>query len=180
MSKLRASVMVTLDGYFDGTGEGLERISWFRVDQEWLEHSVELLAEAGTLLFGRRTFEGMAAYWPSQRDPVARYMNELPKVGFSRTLRATDWHNARYESDVVKTVAELKQQPGKDLLVMGSADLLAALTEARLVDEYLVAVNPVAIGGGTPLFRRGSQLELRLVGQRTFGSGVVQLKYARA
>lgn len=178
MSRLVVSVMTSLDGYFDGEGEGYERIRWFRADQEWFDYSVELLSEASALLFGRVTFEGMAEYWPSQTDPVARYMNALPKVGFSRTPRKTSWQNARYESDVAKTVAELKQQLPKDLLVLGSADLAATLTEAKLVDEYLVAVNPVVLGGGTPLFPRGRELSLKLLGQRTFRSGIVQLKYA--
>ncbi len=168
MRKLRVSVMVTLDGFADGTGEGLERIEWFRADQEWFDYSVELLEQTGVLLFGRRTFDGMQGYWPSQTDAVAKYMNGLPKIGFSRTPQPTSWIGARVAPDAVAEVTRLKAEPGKDLLILGSAHLAASLSCARLIDEYLIAVNPIAIGAGTPLFPRGRRLELELLGSRLF------------
>jgi len=180
MRKLRYAVMSTLDGFFDGTGTGLQRIDWFRADQEWLDYSVEQLKETGVLLFGRRTFEGMASYWPNQTDAVAQYMNGLPKVGFSRTERDTDWQNARFAQDARAEVERLKREPGQDLLIYGSADLAASLTAVRLIDEYLVAVNPVAIGAGTPLFPPGVRTNFERVGTREFASGIVQVKYRLA
>lgn len=180
MRELRYAVMSTLDGFFDGTGTGLERIDWFRADQEWLDYSVEQLKETGVLLFGRRTFEGMASYWPNQTDAVAKYMNGLPKVGFSRSPRDTTWQNARFAADAEAEVERLKREPGKDLLIYGSADLAAKLTAARLIDEYLIAVNPVAIGAGTPLFQPGVRTNFTRISTREFASGIVQVTYRLA
>jgi dihydrofolate reductase len=175
------SAMTSLDGVFDGPGEGAERIDWMRADDEWQEYSVESLDAATTLLFGRRTFEGMAEYWPGQTDPVGIRMNALEKIGFSRSAGTTTWENARMSSDPVDEVARLKEGDGGDILILGSADLAATLTEHGLIDEYRVAVNPVVLGAGSPLFRPGHpRLDLRTTGTRIFSSGIVEIRCAPA
>lgn len=178
MSRIVWTVMVSLDGIFDGPGEGGERIDWMRVDQEWLDYSVELLDSASTLVFGWQTFEGMSSYWPHQNDPVAQRMNDLPKVGFSRSPRTTTWRNARVSSDAVTDIATLKG--GDDdgvVLVMGSANLAATLTAHELIDEFRIAINPVVLGAGVPVFAPGApRLQLDVAATRNFASGIIELR----
>jgi dihydrofolate reductase len=178
MSRVVLLAMLSLDGIFDGPGEGGERIDWMRADQEWLDYSVELLDSASTLLFGWRTFEGMSQYWPHQTDPVAQRMNALPKIAFSRSPRTTVWSGASVSADPVAMVKELRSV-GDDrcLLVMGSGTLADTLTARGLIDEYRLAFNPVVLGAGTPLFPPGRvRLNLDLAGTRVFTSGIVELR----
>src|SRR5215212_5303811 len=140
MRKVILLVMVTLDGYFDGPGEGLEKIDWHHADEDWEEYSVETLSGADTLLFGRKTYEGFAAFWPSQEGEVARLLNEIEKVVFSTTLTEATWQHTRLVGEQVpEVVAGIKAQPGKPIIVFGSADLAATLTQHGLIDEYRIA-----------------------------------------
>jgi dihydrofolate reductase len=182
MRKVILLVMMTLDGFFDAPGEGLEKIDWHHADEQWEDYSVELLSEADTLLFGRKTYEGFAAFWPSQEGEVARLLNEIEKVVFSTTLTEVNWQGTRLVREgVPEAVAELKAQPGKPILVFGSADFAAMLMQQNLIDEYRIAVNPVVLGDGTPLFKpHTGRRELCLVGTRIFSSGIVELRYTSA
>ncbi len=180
MRKVILLVMMSLDGFFDAPGEGLEKIDWHHADEEWEDYSVEILSGADTLLFGRRTYEGFAAFWPSQEGEVARLLNAIDKVVFSTTLTKATWQGTRLVREhVPEAIAELKAQPGKPILVFGSADFTATLTQHGLIDEYRIAVNPVVLGEGTPLFKEhGVRRNLRLLGTRVFRSGIVELRYA--
>ncbi len=182
MRKVILLAMVTLDGYFDGPGEGLEKIDWHHADEEWENYSVELLSATGTLLFGRKTYEGFAQFWPSQEGEVARLLNAIPKVVFSTTLTEAAWQGSRVVSEnVPEAVANLKAEPGKPIVIFGSADFAATLTRHGLIDEYRVAVNPVVLGAGVPLFKPDDgRRELRLVDTRIFKSGIVELRYGPA
>lgn len=179
MRNVILSVMVSLDGFFEGPGEGLEKIDWQRADDEWEQYAVELLSEADTLLFGRKTYEGFAQFWPHQEGEVARLLNDVSKVVFSTTLAEAAWHGSRLVRDhVPEEVAKLKAQPGKQIVILGSADFAATLTQHGLIDEYRIAVNPVVLGAGTLLFKQHTErLDLRLLGTRTFASGIVELRY---
>ncbi len=181
MRKLFAFNMVTLDGFFEGPNHD---ISWHHVDDEFNAFAIEQTSTVGAILFGRVTYELMASYWPTAAaqsdDPVvAHLMNSLPKVVFSRTLHKAEWNNTRLIKDnVAGQVVKMKQEPGNDLAVFGSANLLSSLMRMNLVDEHRVMVNPVLIGGGTPLFRNIDQkVNLKLVKTRTFKSGNVLLYY---
>jgi dihydrofolate reductase len=181
MRKLFAFNMVTLDGFFEGPNQD---ISWHNVDDEFNEFAVEQTGTLGAILFGRVTYEGMASYWPTpaaqSNDPViASLMNTLPKVVFSRTLQKAGWNNTRLIKDnVADQILRMKQEPGNDLAVFGSANLLSSLMQMNLVDEHRVMVNPVLIGRGTPLFRNIDQkVNLKLLKTRTFKSGNVLLYY---
>lgn len=180
MRKVILSVMVSLDGFFDAPGEGLEKIDWHRADDEWEKYAIELLSGADTLLFGRKTYEGFAQFWPSQDGEVARLLNTISKVVFSTTLTEATWSESQLVKDhVPEQVAKLQARPGKDILILGSANFAATLTQHGLIDEYRVAVNPVVLGAGTPLFAAGAdRLNLRLLDTRTFKSGIVELRYA--
>lgn len=181
MARVIWLVMSSLDGRSAAPGEGLETIAWFRVDEEWLDYSVELLDSVGTILFGRTTFDGMESYWPAADGPVAERMNGLAKIAFSRSPRDTGWAGARMSADPVAEVAALRRGDGRDAVVMGSASLAGTLVAHGLVDELRVAINPVLLGVGTPLLAPGGgPVDLDLAGTRTFGSGIVELRYVPA
>lgn len=180
MRKIIVSNNVTLDGFFEGPNH---EIDWFMFDKEAFDDSVALLNSVDTILFGRTTYQMMAAYWPvAAPDAVAERMNRLPKIVFSNTLQAVQWNNTRLiKGDVAEQVARLKQQPGGDMVVLGSAKLASSLLQTRLVDEYRVHVIPVLIGNGRPLFPDiAERLQLRLLGTKALGSGVVIQSYAKA
>jgi dihydrofolate reductase len=169
---------MSLDGYFEGPPNG--ELDWMMWGEEGREHSLAQLRSADALLFGRRTYEGMAEFWSLAKGEVADLMNELPKVVFSRTLRSADWNNSRVVAgDAATEVARLRNIPGKDLYLFGSANLAATLTRARLIDEYRVGVTPVLLGAGNPLFRASPErLSLALLGSRALKNGTLILRYA--
>jgi dihydrofolate reductase len=178
MRKVVLSAMVSLDGYFKGPGEGWEALSWHRADEEWEEYSIETVGAADTLLFGRETYVGFQDYWPSQPGELARMLNEIEKVVFSTTLDRVDWNRARtVRGGAAEEIARLRQQPGRDILVFGSADFAATLIAEGLLDEYRLAYNPVVLGGGVPLFKPGGRLDLALAATRTFASGIVLMTF---
>jgi dihydrofolate reductase len=179
MTKLIMWNLLTLDGFFEGPkswdldfhqsvwGDELERLS------------LEQLGSADGLLFGRITYEGMAAYWQTAKGEIADLMNRLPKVVVSRTLERADWPNTRLIKDnVIAEIQKLKQQGNGNTLVFGSANLSATLMEQALFDEYRLAITPVLLGRGKPLFRPSSdRLNLKLLDSRTLSNGCVILRY---
>jgi len=178
--KLVVFNMVTLDGFFEGPNQD---ISWHHVDEEFNEFAIEQLQTVGAILFGRVTYAGMASYWPTDialsDDPVvAGLMNGAPKIVFSKTLTRADWsHTTLINGDLAQEIARLKQEPGKDLFVFGSGNLVANMSRLGLVDEYRLIVNPVVLGHGTPMFQPGERLNLKLLKTRVFKSGNVLLFY---
>lgn len=181
MRKIILFNMVTLDGFFEGPNHD---ISWHNVDAEFNEFAIDQLKSADGLLFGRVTYQLMASYWPTptaiENDSVvAGLMNRLPKIVFSKTLAKADWNNTKLaKGNVAEEIAKLKQQPGKDLLLFGSADLASTLTQLGLIDEYRLMVNPVVLGSGTPMFKAvKDKLRLKLINTKTFRSGNVLLYY---
>ena len=169
--------MVSLDGYFEGPEQG--QIDWFRFDAELENFIISTQSMAGTLLFGRKTYEMMSAYWPNAEGNIAVFMNQVEKIVFSRTLQKVDWYNTRLVwENVPDVVNQLKQQPGGDIFVFGSADLTATLMHHGLVDEYQFGINPVSLGAGVPLMKHGvPKQDLKLVLSKTFPSGLVVLHY---
>jgi dihydrofolate reductase len=134
---------------------------------------------------GRRTYEQMAAYWPNLTatdDPFAEFLNTSPKLVVSTTLQSVDWQNATLiTNDVIGEVARRRQQPGKDILIPGSATLVRYLLREGLVDELRLLLFPIVLGGGQRLFDGWTtRLPLRLVESRTLDSGVLSLTYQPA
>lgn len=175
--------LVTLDGYFEGSQKW--DLAWHNVDQEFDKFSVDQLSDAGGLIFGRVTYEGMASFWQSavalEIDPVAaRLMNALPKYVFSKTLKSVAWENTNLVSgDAVDELQRLKAEPGKDLFVFGSADLSFTFIKNHLIDEYRLMVNPIILGMGVPLFKtNGEPNKLKLIQTRSFENGNVLLYYS--
>ncbi|AZN98332.1 dihydrofolate reductase [Mesorhizobium sp. M9A.F.Ca.ET.002.03.1.2] len=177
MRKLIIWNMVTVDGFFEGPDRD---ISWFVFEEELENYIRETQEKADTLIFGRLTYELMAAYWPSEQGWIADFMNKIEKVVFSRTLKSADWNNTKlFNANVAKEVSKLKTRDGGDIFVFGSADLTATLMEHGLIDEYHLGINPVILGRGTPLFKGGpNRIPLKHLETRALKSGVVILHYA--
>jgi dihydrofolate reductase len=185
MRKIVVSMSVSLDGFMEAPGRDL---SWHLVDDEVHSHFNEWLAAMGGFLEGRVTYELMAEVWPTaEQDPtLTRPMKEfapiwrdMPKIIYSRTLERADWNTTIVRDVVPDEVRALKAQAGGDL-VLGGADLAASFRAHDRIDEYRLYLQPVLLGAGTPLFRGSdARTDFRLVENRTFGNGVVLLRYAR-
>lgn len=185
MRKVILFVQVSLDGFFEGPKKELD---WNMVDDELHTHVNEVLKVMGGFLSGRVTYELMAGYWPTaDADPgspahvkeFARIWRDMPKVVYSRTLTSAGW-NTTIARDVVRgEVEELKLRARGDLVV-GGGDLAAAFMDQDLIDEYRIYVHPIQIGDGKRLFPASKEkVLLRLAETRTFGNGVVLLRYER-
>jgi dihydrofolate reductase len=181
MRQLFSFNMVTLDGFFEGPDHD---INWHNVDAEFNEFAIEQTSAVDALLFGRVTYQMMASYWPTPsaiaNDPiVAGQMNRVPKIVFSRTLEKAEWNNTRLISDhVAEEISKLKQQPGQNLALFGSANLMSTLMQLDLIDEHRIIVNPVILGSGNPLFKNTKdKLNLKLIRTRIFRNGNVLLCY---
>lgn len=180
MRRLVVWNMMTLDGCFEGTAPWALDFHMRVWGDELEAHSLAQGAEIGTLLFGRRTYEGMAEHWREAEGPVAEMMNGLEKAVATRTLDRADWVNTRLlKGDAVEHVAALKAEAGKkDVFIFGSAHLTAALLRAGAVDEVRLFLVPVALGKGTPLFKAdGVRKDFDLAEARAFASGGVLLRY---
>ncbi|MFC9328023.1 dihydrofolate reductase family protein [Kitasatospora sp. NPDC057015] len=186
MRKIILFMSVSLDGFVEGPDR---EIDWHRVDDDLHTHFNEELRTMGGFLDGRVTYELMAEFWPtadadpSISGPMAEFAGiwrDMPKYVFSRTLKRADWNTTIVREVDAEEIAALKSRPGGDL-ALGGADLTAEFMRQDLVDEYRIYVHPVLIGRGRPLFRDADRLvDLRLAGTRTFGNGVVLLRYLRA
>jgi dihydrofolate reductase len=171
--------MVTLDGFFEGAKSW--EIDWhdYAWGDELEQFSIEQSKSADMLLFGRVTYEGMAGYWSSAQGEIADFMNNVPKVVFSRTLEKAEWNNTRLvKAQAEEEVTKLKQQPGKDLFIFGSANLCSTLMQKNLIDEYRLGIAPVVLGGGNPLFKPNPErMKMKLLEVRPFKTGCVILRY---
>lgn len=150
------------------------------VDDEFFDYAKEMLRAADTLLFGRATYEHMAAYWPpAPPDEIADKMNGLPKLVASRTLQQVIWNNSKLiKGNVADEIAELKRMPGKDVVLLGSSILASSLLQEGLIDEYRVILVPLLLGCGSPLFKDiAKKIEFKLEKTRLLKSGVVVRYY---
>lgn len=189
MRRLIASEFVTLDGVMEAPGHDFHRdgrnawaLQYTTEDQQ--RFKIEELFACEAILLGRVTYQIFAAFWPTApRDGgFADRMNSIPKYVVSRTLKETTWNNSHIISrDPVGEIGRLKDQPGGDILLHGSADLFNFLVPTGLIDEYRLMVFPVVLGSGKRLFRDETDTHhLRLVDSRAFNSGVAVLTYQAA
>ena len=184
MRRLIVFNSVTVDGYFTGAGGDM---SWaHNEDPEWNAFVEENASGGGVLVFGRVTYEMMASFWPTpfalQSYPlVAKQMNDAEKVVFSRTLDSVSWSNTTLvKGDLTTEVRKLKEAAGDDLVILGSGSIVAQLTDASLIDEYQIVVDPVVLGAGRTMFEGiKNKLKLKRVKTRTFNNGNVLLCYER-
>lgn len=183
MRKIILMMSLSVDGIFERPGRDL---SWHRVDEELHQHFNDELAAMGAFLTGRITHELMADFWPTaDQDPdapavmaeFAAIWRDKPKYVFSRTITWAGWNTTVIPAVVPEQIAELKAQPGGDL-VLGGPDLAQTFLRLGLVDEYRLYIHPVVVGEGRRLFQSPDvAADLTLAGTRAFGNGVVLLQY---
>jgi dihydrofolate reductase len=149
--------------------------------QELEKLSIEQLNSADYLIFGRVTYEGMAAYWAKAEGEIAELMNKIPKLVFSRTLKAVDWSNSTLiKENASAEISKLKTQGNGDMYVFGSANLSETFIDNDLFDEYRIGIAPVILGTGRPLFRQGiSSKNLSLSSAQQLSNGGVVLKFRK-
>lgn len=179
MRKIIVSNLVSLDGFFEGVNKELD---WHTVDESFFEYARQLLNEVDTILFGRITYQMMAAFWPNALDEdavITHKMNHLPKIVFSKTLKKVDWNNATLaKNNLPKEVKDLKEQGGKDIVIFGSGTLVTQLTQLGLIDEYRIIINPLLLGKGSPMFKGiDDKINLKLLKTKILDTGVVILYY---
>ena len=196
MRKLIVSNMMSVDGYYEGPGKNVMALFDYRwdypTDESFDAYNAERLRAADTLLLGRTSYDGFKGFWPSVADDpnatalqreISRLNNAIDKVVISDSMTSEEtnpWHNTRIigRAEAHEQLAELKSQPGKEILVFGSRTLWNDLLTNDLVDELHLMIGPVVLGGGTPLFDEQPAVSLRLIETRTWeGSGNVLLQY---
>jgi dihydrofolate reductase len=184
MRKVHVFDNVSLDGFFTDEKKDM---SWaHKWDEEWTAFAGGNAGGDGELLFGRVTYEMMAAFWPTPKaeatlPQVAAGMNRMRKTVFSRTLEKVGWQNTTLvKGDLEAEVKKMKQQPGPDLVIMGSGTIVSQLTQAGLIDEYQIVVNPIVLGKGRTLFETvDGKVNLKLTKTRAFKNGNVVMWYER-
>ena len=158
MRKVIASTFVTLDGFVVGPNEDM---SWVmdNFNEEMGKYAGDLMNSMDTILLGRVTYQIMTNFWPAAGDdvPGADRMNNVPKIVFSKTLDKVEWgnwNNARLvKKNIAEEVSKLKQQPGKNIVIYGSATIVRTFMQLGLIDEYQLLVHPIVLGAGKPLFK---------------------------
>jgi len=183
MRKVIAFLHVSTDGYFTGANGDM---SWTRHDQdpEYKQFADENARRDSILAFGRVTYQMMAGFWPSpmafEREPImAERVNAAPKIVFLRSLPSADWNNTSLlKGDAVDEAQKLKQQDGRDVVILGSGSIIRQLAEAGLIDEFQLLITPIALGAGsTPFENVAKRIDLELGSSRTFQNGKVLLIY---
>jgi dihydrofolate reductase len=175
MRKVIVSILVSLDGSFEGPNKELDWHVWDDIMEKYMGG---FLNTVDVILLGRVAYQLLANYWPSSKENLAPMLNNLPKIVFSRTLEKVEWNNSRLIRENIKEeILKLKQQPGKVLVLFGGANI-ATLNELRLIDEYRIIVNPVVLTNGKPFFKDvKDKFSLKLSGARSFSCGNVILNY---
>jgi dihydrofolate reductase len=183
MKKLIMQLELTLDGFYAGPKEEFD---WFSLDQDQWKMRVEQFSTIDTVLLGRKNYQGFGGYWPTVvNNPAStetdikfsRWLDDIPKVVFSKTLEKAQWKNSRLvKDDLAEEVTKLKGGSGKDLLIMSSASIAQECMKHDLIDEYWLGIHPVTLGKGLPLFKE--RVNLKLLNSKTFDSGQVFLHYA--
>jgi dihydrofolate reductase len=193
MSKVVVTNNVTLDGVMQAPGRpdedvrgGFDRGGWARPYNDAVMGRVmgEGMAKSGALLFGRRTYEDFASVWPHQKDNrFTEVLDRVQKYVASTTLcEPLPWKNSTLlEGDAADAVAELRKQPGPDLVILGSGELIQSLRRRNLIDEYVLLIHPLILGSGRRLFPDGTPpADLRMVQSVTTTTGVIIATYQPA
>lgn len=187
MRKLVLFLHASLDGFVEGPNGEMD-IGWVSYDSDLEKHAKEILNTADTVIWGRGTYQMMHSYWPSvPSNPSAseyelnhaEWIEKTAKLVFSTTLEKVEWNNSRLvKEDVEEEIKNLKQEPGKDMVILGSPRFAHYLMQLDLIDEYKITVSPVLVGSGLPLFQGlKEKVNLKLIENKTFDSGAIGLVY---
>ncbi|HXB41884.1 MAG TPA: dihydrofolate reductase family protein [Bacteroidia bacterium] len=184
MSKLTSFTFITLNGFFKGQNEDT---SWHPHGGEATKFANDASSANNILLFGRKTYEMMASFWPTPMAAelmpiVAENMNKSQKIVCSNTLKNADWKNTSIiKGDIVEQIKQLKQKSKQGITILGSGSLLSQFSDAGLIDQYTIMLDPIALGKGTSIFDSiQNNLELKLVSSRVFEKdSIVLLNYER-
>jgi dihydrofolate reductase len=188
MRKIISMLHLSLDGFAAGPNDEL---NWIAYDNELEAYSHSLHARCDAVIWGRRTYQGMASYWLSvPGDPNsspaelehARWLEQSTKIVVSRTLDRIEWAGAKnvvlIKDNLGDEINKIKEQPGQDIWFLGSTQLLQSFMRLDLIDEYRFNINPIVLGQGKPLFTDVNRsFKLKLLDEKTFKSGVVGLIY---
>jgi dihydrofolate reductase len=190
MRKLIVVEFTSLDGVIQAPGDpnedtegGFRHGGWqMQYNDDVLGASAaEGMGATDAYLFGRKTYEIMASYWPNAPadDPYGGHLNNTRKYVASTTLQTVEWQNSTLiVGDVAEAVAKIKEQPGQNITVLGSADLVQTLIKNDLIDEYSLIVSPIVLGSGKKLFRNSEDaMGLKLVDSKTTSTGCLILTY---
>lgn len=188
MRRIISLIHLSLDGFAAGPNDELD---WIAYDAELEQDAHAMHDLTDTVIWGRRTYEGMASYWltvpgnpastPAEREH-ARWLENATKIVVSRTLDRVEWNDAQntvlIKDNIAEEISRIKQQPGKDIWFLGSTMLAQTFMQLDLIDEYRININPTVLGRGKPLFAGVTRdFPLKLLETRTFKSGVVGLRY---
>lgn len=194
MRKLIMKMSVSIDG-FVGDANGKNDWIFKTGDEESLAWSLERVRDAGLIIMGRKSFEQMGPYWPTAPGPFAKPMNEIPKMVFTKkgykgldpipatseeqVAAAASWTGTQiFDGDLAEGIKELKSGEGKPIVALGGSEFMQSLIATGLVDEYHLAIHPVALGSGLPIFTRiGTPLYLKLVETKAFPGGIIGQTY---
>ena len=188
MRKMVLFMHTSLDGFVAGLNGEMD---WIKVDEEMFDFAGQRTSEADTALYGRVTYQMMESYWPTAGDqPTAtkhdiehsKWYNQVSKVVFSRTMKGENLPDTKIISDnVINEITQLKQAPGKDIIIFGSPSASHTLMQENLIDDYWLFVNPILLGQGIPLFKDiKKRTQLNLLKTNVFSSGVVCLHYEKS
>lgn len=177
MRKVILQMYMTLDGFIAGPNGEQDWI--FNVaDEECGKYADELINTADIILLGRGLAKVFLDYWPTDTSEFAQKINKLPKIVFSKTLKKVEWPNVRLiKENIAEEIAKIKQQPGKNLILYGGANIVQTFMKLDLIDEYHIFVAPIVLGSGLSLFKIDEKINLKLVKSKSSNSGVVMLHY---
>ena len=182
MARISVFNQISLDGYICDTNGDM---SWaHRDDPEWNQFTAQNVGSEGQLVLGRITYELMAGFWPTpfaveQMPEVAKRMNNMPKLVFSRKLREAAWNNTRvFNGDIAAEMRRMKQETGPDMTILGSGSIVSQLALEGLIGEFQMVVAPIVLGNGKTMFAGiKEKIILKLIQVRTFANGNVLLRY---
>ncbi len=185
-------IELTIDNFISGPNGEMD---WSMptptgLEERW-QDVFDMLETVDTVLMSRVIYQGFKEYWPAAatnpssnkfEKQFGRWLDDAPKIVFSRTLNSVDWKNARLaKSDPVKEITQLKQQPGKNFVIWGGSVFPQALMRFGLIDEYYINTHPIVLGEGKSLFAKtGEKLPMRLLSTKTFPGGIVAMRYQTA
>lgn len=185
MRKLVLFMHVSLDGYASDSNGGLD---WIPYDEELEKYAEKVVAEVGAPVYGRTTYRMMESYWPAELDNPnaskhnmehAKWLQDVKKIVISSTMDKVEWNNTMLIKDnIAEEIKVLKEQPGKNLVIFGSPGAAKTLLKLGLIDEFLLTICPVVLGGGKSVFDGdGEKIRLKLLSSRTLQSGIIAARY---